>query len=784
MKQYRGSIKKWLVTIIIAVTLTTSIFGSFFFFYWYTTDQYKKTQELVHTVSSVIGQNVAKIILLNDVSAAADVTTSLESFTTLDSMVLYKLDQTPIYQFSKTEESLKITKLQKTPQENLLIEGKHAKVLTKVYYQETLLGFVLLDIEIKSIIEIIKENLNKILLLFFIIFLFSIFLANYFAKKFTAPILNLVKFLEKIELSESFKEKIYTKGNNEYTHLYDEVNTMLERIEATHEALRIAAVAFETHNGMTITDKNHTIIEVNKSFVEITGYSKEEAIGQTPAILKSGRQDEQFYKNMNESLEKYHYWSGEIYNKHKDGTVFPEYLTIQSVLNENKEVLYYVASFIDLTVQKKTEEKLHYIQKYDSLTGLANKALLSEKIQDNLLTSNRTKWGTLLIINIKDFKLVNEAFGYETGDILLQNFAQRLHEIDNVTLISRMDSDQFCIWFKDLAKARDKSVIESKAIAEYISDFVTQPYKIDAKTINILVEIGIHIYSPSDTNATKIMQNTEAALHTAKNNELKISFFDENYQQIAQNHMDIYSQLLIAIQEEQFELYYQPQYNQDEEVYSAEALIRWNITKDKIIPPNDFIPIAEKSGLIIEIGSFVITQACKQLKEWSKNTTTQGYVIAVNVSTKQFMHKDFIQHITEQIKLYSVNPSLLKVELTESIVVKDIKNVVEKMNQLREIGIQISLDDFGTGYSSLQYLKDLPLDQVKIDQSFVKNMLSNKSDVAIIRSILLMCETLEIDVIAEGVETKEHVDFLKELGCQYFQGYYFSKPKSIGELKF
>ncbi len=781
MKHYKGSIKKWLTTIIVVVTILNTLLGLSLFVLWYKDDQTAQTKALVNTVSDVIGQNVAKIILLNDVSAAADITTSLYSFKNLKYMVLYKLDATPVYQFSKEDKNFRVKRLVKNVKPIFYMDKNHVEVLTKAQYQENHLGYVYLDIEIRSLYDVFLENIDKIIMAFFLIGFFSVLLANYFAKKFTAPILKLVKFLEKIEFKEKLSEKIDVKGNNEYTHLYDEVNTMLDRINSSHEALKIAAVAFETQNGMAITDKKHKIIEVNRAFLEITGYAKEEVIGNTPALLKSGKQDEEFYKNMHKSLHEHHYWNGEIYNKRKDGTIYPEYLTIQSVLDENGDVEYFIASFIDISLQKTTEAKLNYLQRYDTLTSLPNQALLLQQLEEYLQTSSSKQWGVIFMLNICEFKLINEAFGYDTGDVLLQKVAERLQSLDGVTLVSRIGADKFCLWFDTFDKLKDKTFEESKLITEYIRTILTQPYKIDKKQLNIIIEIGINIYSSSDRNASKIIQDAEMALHSAKGSQHRISYYDKNYQNAAQKQVNIYTELLEAIQKNQFELYYQPQYDTEEKIYAFEALIRWNKT-GKVIAPNDFIPIAERTGLIVEIGRIVIQKAAAQLAFFSKMKHYAHYEIAVNVSAKQFMDEDFLALVKEEVQKYKIDPKHLKVELTETVVVKDIEKVIEKMHQLKKIGIQISLDDFGTGYSSLQYLKNLPLNQVKIDQSFVRNMLSDKSDVAIIKSILLMCETLQIDVIAEGVETKEHVAFLKELGCEYFQGYYFSKPKKISEL--
>lgn len=783
MKPYKKSIRQWLVFIIVIVTSLTTIVGFSVFAYWYTQNQSKQTLEQARTVSLVVSQSVAKIIYLNDVSAAADVTTALESFENLQSMVLYKLDKTPVYQYSQNNKNLHIVSLDDT-NSFFTIDGDKATILLEATYQNTKLGYVLLVFKIRSVMQIFLENLSIFLLIFMGVIVMAYILAYYFAKKFTQPILHLVAFLQKIDLAHGIYQRLELQGDNEYTYLYKMMNKMLDAIDSSYKALRLAAVAFETQSAITITDKNNTILNVNKAFEEITGYSKEEVLGQTPSILKSGLQTQEFYDTMYTSLKKYNFWSGEIYNKRKDGTVFPEYLTIQTVLNEKNEISYYVASFVDLTLQKKTEEKIKFLEKYDSLTGLANKKYFLDTLQYYLDTHDEKTTGLVILVDIKDFKYINETLDYATGDVILQQLAERLLSIEKTSMVSRIGQDQYAIWFEKLDENDPIDVLQhSKVIANYIFNLLTQPYQVHNKEINIMVNIGIELYKSDTNKAEEILKNVEIALHSAKNSDVRISFSNQEYKEYARRYMDIYTELLYALEEDQFILHYQPQYNEHYHVYSVEALIRWQHPSKGLIYPDNFIKLAETTGLIVEIGTLVIQKACQQLQQWSQDPQTDTISIAVNVSTKQFMQEDFIDVIVKNIALYAIKPTLLKIELTESVVVNHMDEVVDKMNILKNMGIQISLDDFGTGYSSLQYLRDLPLDQVKIDKSFVQNMLQSKSDTAIIQSIILICDSLDIDVIAEGVETKEHVQKMEILGCHHFQGYYFSKPKPINELK-
>ncbi len=777
-----SSIKKGLVVIILIVNLFTLSIGFTSFVLWFTKNQYENNLEFAKTISEVIGQNIAKIVLLDDVAAAADVTTSLRSFPKLNSLILYNLDKKPIYQYNKEDRTIKAENLKEGLKHPIRIDGHHLFIITDASYQGMKLGFIKMDISIATISDILLEYKTQILLIALVLIAISSFLANYYAKKFTRPIIKLVNFLKKLEVNELLDERIFTNEKNEYGLLYDEVNFMLDKIQKSHKELKIAAAAFETQSGMTITDKNNTILDVNSAFEKITGYTKEEVVGKTPSILKSGLHDEEFYKIMRESLQKHNYWSGRIYNKHKNGSIYIEYLTIQVVRDDNNEILYYVASFTDITLQEQMQAKLEYLEKYDRLTGLANKTEILKRLQDHLDKGCSNAYGALFCLDIKDFKLINEAYGYEMGDQLLKALAKRLKQLKKAVLVGRISSDEFVIWIDEIDQDKTTAFFEATLFAEKTTKRLTQPYTIQNNTINIIISMGVMLYNYKYKDASVLLQYAETALHNAKKEEQKILFFDKAYQNIAQTQIDIYSKLIDAIKNEEFELFYQLQFNQHKQPYGVEALIRLHYANETICP-DVFIPIAEKSGLIVEIGDWIIQESCKQLALWQQDPKTASLSIAVNVSAKQFAHKDFVQKIKKNLDTYAIQPQHLKIELTESIILNDFTSVVEKMRQLKEIGVKISLDDFGTGYSSLQYLRDLPLDQVKIDQAFVKNLLHSEVDKTIIKAVVLMGEAMQLEVIAEGVETKEHFELLVKLGCTHFQGYYFTPPKKANELE-
>ena len=408
--QYKGSIKKRLIIIIMLIASLTGLISYGSFVYWYMQNQHERAMSLSHTVGLVLGQDFAKLILLNEVSAAADITSQLKSFSTLNSMVLYKLDKKAIFQYNKKDESFIVQALPLNPLEKTKIENSTFTLYIPATYKDTKLGYAQLSFQIDTITDVIKRDIKTLLLILSFILALSYFLAIYYAKRFTKPILNLVSFLEKIEHSDSLTKRISTNEQNEFGKLYEEANTMLERISSSHQALKLAAVAFETQSGMIITDKDKKILQVNKAFTTITGYEPHEVISKTPSVLKSGLHNQEFYDEMFEILEKQKFWMGEISNLHKNGSLVNENITIQAVLNENDEVIYYVASFIDITLQKNVQKKLE--EKDRMLVHQSKMAAMGEMI-GNIAHQWRQPLSVVSIITSgmivkKDLNITNE----------------------------------------------------------------------------------------------------------------------------------------------------------------------------------------------------------------------------------------------------------------------------------------------------------------------------------------------------------------------------------------
>lgn len=777
--RFKGSIRKRLIVMIMMLVSLTGLSGYCSFLYWFMSTQQQHAVSQAETVALVLSQDFARLLLLNDVAVAADISAKLASFPTLKSMVLYNNDEKPVHQYQTTAERQSPPDL--TDQTTALIKGElrdnRLHFILPASYQGSVFGQVYIQLQATSLLQIIRRDAPALVVIGILMMLASYLLAATVEKRFSGPILRLVGFLERISDSNQLQQRIATEEDNEFGKLYLEVNTMLERLDQSHKALQLAAIAFDTPSGMLITDADNRILQVNRAFTEITGYTAKECIGNTPAMLKSGRQDSTFYEAMWHQLKTHHYWAGEIWNKRKNGKIYPEYLTIQPVLNDKQETLNYVAAFIDLSRQKSAEDKLEYFTLHDPLTGLANRKLLTETLEQQLKEKIA---GALLCFDLNNFKLVNDSFGQETGDHLLLQIAHRMrNKLKDADLLVRLSADEFALWFNQLSDQPQSAALEAEGLAERVMGLMTTPFIINNQPLSCSASVGIAITTPSDPiSATQLVQQADSALHQAKQGDgNQTAFYDARAATIAREYIQLHTALLQALNKNEFSLFYQPQTNAQGQVIGAEALIRWINPEKGLISPLHFIPAAERSGLILAIGEWVLQTACMTLRSWQETTATRGLSLSVNVSTRQFYQEDFIDRVTKALQLSGANPRLLKLELTESLLADDLNRVVDTMKALTNLNVRLSLDDFGTGYSSLQYLQRLPLHQIKVDQSFIKDMLNSHSkNEAIVRTVLSLGEAFGFEVMAEGVETLDQLKFLQQLGYRQFQGYYFCRP--------
>jgi diguanylate cyclase (GGDEF)-like protein/PAS domain S-box-containing protein len=559
-----------------------------------------------------------------------------------------------------------------------------------------------------------------------------------------------------------------------------------DRKQAERE-LRIAAITFETQDGIMVTDSNAVILRVNHAFTRLTGYSADEAVGKTPALLKSGRQNKAFYQRMWLELKRKGHWQGEIWNRRKNGKIYAEWLSISAVMTPEGEIMNFVGSFSDITENKEAEAEIHRLAYYDSLTGLPNRRLLHDRLGQAMAGSRRTKHcGTLLFLDLDNFKTLNDTRGHDTGDKLLFEVSQRIltcvREDDTV---ARLGGDEFVVILENLSPAKTEAAVQTRLVAEKIRAALAHPYDLDGHNAYCPASIGIALFpdDQSDTVET-LLKHADMAMYKAKRSGGNaLGFYDPQMQTALDLRSGMEEDLRLALQRSEFQLYYQAQIDSLRHVTGAEALLRWNHPTRGMVPPDDFIELAEETGLILPIGHWVLQAACHQIKDWSTSTTTRDLSLAVNVSARQLRQADFVAEVEKILEETGANPSRVKIEVTESMVIHNVSDTIDKMRQLKERGIVFSMDDFGTGYSSLAYLNLLPLDQLKIDRSFIDRITRDSNSAAIAQTIITMGNIMGIQVIAEGVETQEQLDQLHLYGCSAYQGYLFSKPVPLGDFE-
>lgn len=555
--------------------------------------------------------------------------------------------------------------------------------------------------------------------------------------------------------------------------------------KATEEQLRIASIAFETQEAIVVTDAQAHIISVNGAFEKLSGYTAAEVIGKNPNILQSGRHDSDYYKALWASLQANGTWSGEMWDKRKDGSVYPKWLTITAVRDESRKTTHYVGISSDITERKRADEEIHRLAFYDTLTRLPNRRLLIDRLDQALIYSQRNgSHGALLFMDMDNFKALNDSRGHDVGDMLLIQVASRLAPcVRESDTVARLGGDEFVVVLQNLGRSALLASQQAENIANKIIATLSAPYHLLAQEHHGSVSIGLCLFQGRSTNCEELLKRADTAMYQAKavgKNTVRI--FESSMQIAIESRTTLESELYHAIAKNELLAYYQSQVDHSGRITGAEVLLRWFNPERGFVPPSQFIPLAEESGLILPIGLWVLESACQQLKAWESNASTRHLQLAVNVSARQFCQVDFVSQIKSVLDKFNVNPALLKLELTESMVLLDVEETIDKMNQLKKFGVQFSMDDFGTGYSSLSYLKRLPLNQIKIDQSFVRDIAIDNSDSILVKTIIDMSQNFGLEVIAEGVESHEQLQLLKLHGCISFQGYLFSKPVPAKEF--
>lgn len=555
------------------------------------------------------------------------------------------------------------------------------------------------------------------------------------------------------------------------------VLTVVEDISALEESknkLTLLAKVFE-HSGeaILITDHKNRIIEVNQSFTDITGYTLDEIRGQNPKVLSAGNTSEKDYRTMWAAINGRGFWQGEMWDRHKNGSVFPKWLTVSVLKDTNEQVTHYIGSFTDITEKKEAEQRIYNLAHHDPLTQLPNRFNLQLKLEQVFARAKRAPYQlAILFIDLDRFKLVNDTLGHHIGDKLLVDVAQRIKSIVRESdIIARIGGDEFVVVLTDI------DINSAKNICSKIIKRLTAPYSIESNVVHSSPSIGVSIYPDDGVSVEELMKHADTAMYKAKaSGRNNYKFFKKSMNLEIAEKTRIETELRAAIENNELILHFQPQIDiATREIVAVEALVRWNSVTLGFMTPNKFIPIAEESGLIKDLGAWVLRQALLQLSKWSEQGL-ENLRMAINISAQQLHDESIIELLADSKAEFDLEEHLIELEITEGVAMQHPERNYILLEHLRQQGVQLAIDDFGTGYSSLSYLKLLPLDRLKLDRSFVRDIEHDSNDAAICAATISLAHSLGLTVVAEGVETEEQLNFLTDLGCDIAQGFYFAKP--------
>ncbi len=565
--------------------------------------------------------------------------------------------------------------------------------------------------------------------------------------------------------------------------LKEHIEVQEQTLHKANENLQFMRHLFEnTLDGVIITDAKGNAQQINPAFTEITGYTLDDIKGQNPRILKSENHNKQFYKEMWASLIKTGKWDGELWNRRKSGEIYPQRLSITAIYDSNNKITHYLGINNDVSELKRKDDKINFYAYHDALTNLPNRRLFSDRLRTEINRSRKNSSQiALLYIDFDDFKKVNDSLGYHVGDELLKSFATRIKEVIKETdIFARIGSDEFAIAVVDFGNVNSLMVFAKK-----VKNMLQNPFKIEGHDIFITISIGISTYPDDSETAETLLQHADTAMHQMKGENgagSEVRFYTSQMLTRAQNKIDMESAIRRGLASNEFIPFYQAKVDSGTgKVVGMEALARWVKPNGDIVPPGEFIEFAEILNLIGEIDNQILNISIKDMAEWKK-AGHSDLIVSVNVSSKELEDPLFSNKIIETLGKYELNNNQLEIEITESLIMKNVEEKIKLLKTLSETGIRISIDDFGTGYSSLSYLKKLPINTLKIDRSFVNDILSDPNDMAIVSAIISMAGKMGLNVIAEGVEHAEQIELLKAEGCTIIQGFYYSKPLPKAEF--
>jgi len=579
------------------------------------------------------------------------------------------------------------------------------------------------------------------------------------------------------ELGKYFDTWVFSPQANQFAVIFTDIT---KRKLAEAEMGKLSSALEQTADCVVITDCNGVIEYVNVGFEKTTGYSREEAVGQTPGLLKSGKQGAGFYKKLWSTILAGEVFSEVFVNRRKDGSLYYEEKSISPLIGPNGQVTHFVATGKDVTERMQTQERLQHMAQHDALTELPNRLLYMDRLKQALA---RARWHKRLVavlyVDLDRFKTINDTLGHETGDKLLQVLAGRLTaSVREGDTVARFGGDEFAMLMDDVASEKDIGVVAQKVI-----EMLAPPFKIDGQTLYVTASIGVSLFPNDGEDSSTLLKNADIAMYRAKElGKNTYQFYSSDMSARAFERLTLESSLRHAIERNEFRLYYQPQIDTESgAIIGVEAVLRWQHPDFGLVAPAEFIPLLEETGLIVPVGDWVLRTACEQLRVWH-DAGWPALRMAVNLSPRQFQTAGLAESVERALTALDCDPGLLELEITENILLRHTVTTVEALDAFRRLGVRIAIDDFGTGYSSLSYLRRYSIDTLKIDRSFVHDVPGDADDSDLASAIIVLTQSLKLDVIAEGVETEAQHKFLRERGCHVMQGYLFSRPLPADEL--
>ena len=600
---------------------------------------------------------------------------------------------------------------------------------------------------------------------------------------FPIVIFDKVKYLLIVatKSSENFDAKIIDmilKCVDILTFAFEKIDIQQKDIKLQQE-LKITSKAFDSHEAITIANAQGNIIKVNRAFTRITGYNPDEVIGKNPSVLKSGKHNKEFYENMWKEIKERGYWQGEIYNKRKNGDVYPELLSISAIKDKKGIITNFIAHFLDISDIKEAQKNLEFRAKYDQLTQLLNRQSMFEKLEEIYYQNKRVgEYSGFLFIDLDNFKFINDYYGHDMGDKVLIKVANMLQSLTKEgDIVARLAGDEFAFISNYLGDNKDRAIQKISILAEKIINMFSAPINIDNEhNVNISLSIGIKIFPDFEKDYKEVVVNADVAMYNAKKEgKRQFSFFNSRLDLESKEFLVLKKEFEEGLKNEEFVLYYQPKVStKDDTISGFEALLRWNHPTKGLIYPDSFLYVTHNNKLSIDLHKYIMNKICRQIKKWENRYKNFNLRVSVNISVEQFYNKYFVEDTMDIISKVGVNPNLLDFEILEDLFLKDKQKVISIIKKFKSKGITFSLDDFGTGYSSISLLHLLPIDNLRIDKTFILNLFEDRNE-EIVKLSIDIAKVYGIDVVAEGIEDKKSLEYIKNYGCKYYQGYYFSK---------